>query len=1532
MKKKSHFIILLILIAGLLGGLIVGEAQGGSWKWSHPFPTGDQLRDAWMSAGGEVFAVGRYGGIVHFDGSAWSSMYSGTSETLLSVWGASETDVFAVGYNGTIVHYDGTRWEPMTSGTVEYLQGVWGTSGSNVYAVGDNGTILYYDGSGSGWSSVDPGITITNNLYGIWGSSAANIFVVGDLGVIYRYNGSIWEQMNDNTSGTPLFSVWGNSATEVFAVGDGANNVVVQYNGSGLDWTTMPTPSSGTPLRIWGAAGNDIYVVGLSGLLWHYNGSDWTDETGNSNTTEILSGLTGNSGSNVVAVGYNGTVMRFDGSTWNAEKVSLTQVDLYGIWGASENEVFAVGAQETILNYDGAAWTVMETLVDGVVLRAVAGNSGSNVYAVGDSGKIRQYDGNWTDVTDVVTTANLNGVWVAANGEVFIVGDPNPTSGNATIIHFDGVSTWTPMTSGTTNTLNAVWGISESNVFAVGANGTILQYNGTDWLPMNTDTITTTLTCVWGSSATDVITSGQANEIYRYDGNFDGTWTEEVGVVEYPFGLWGSSANDVYAVGGSDANVIERYDGISWSRQLSLPSRPYGIWGSSEGNIFVVGGNGMIFNYTELSIPWIIPANGALGVGTNAAISVVFSQPMNPLTIDSESFQVKDSSGDISGTIVVNVNTVGFTPDAPLPYGSEISIMLTTGIEDTNGNPLENNYAWFFTTVGSGGQGATFTGQSEITTNAQLAFSVYAADIDDDGDLDVLSASDADDTVAWYANTDGNGTFGASQIITNSATGARSVYAADINQDDIADVLSASWGPTNGSNPGMEFAWYENASDSQPAGTFGSQDILGLRNSPISIISADLDNDGDLDAVTASYGDNTVAWFENNDGVGGSWSERTISTDANGAWDVYAADLDNDGDLDVLSASNASNDVAWYENRLNEVSSDFGPQTIISQAADGARVVRAADMDQDGDMDVISASWFDGKIAWYENLDGTFGDPASNQNLIATAEVNTQAMHVVDLDNDGDADVVYGSWRDDIEEIGVHKIVWMENTNGLGTAWASTDISTAVIGCQSLYAADLDADGDLDVLSASQDDNKIAWYENQAGAQPTQYTLTISPVGDGTVTLTPEGGTYNAGTQVELTAVAGEGSRFSAWSGDINSTDNPATITMNSDLNIVATFVQRSTPDLPTAQSPDNEAVIASDPVTLVTSAYDDPDGDDHVASHWEVWRADTGEILVNLRSASDLESHEIQASLQAGLKYYWQVRYEDVDGLTPSQVYAFKIGESELEILPEVAAGQDVGDFGMISIVHWPNDPSPTAVFNIDYDPANYRIGTYNAMTGDYIEFGEGLEMEPGRAYWILAREGLTINFDGVPVSETADVYVALDYNENTSDGWNMVAPPNNFRYYWRNVQVVEDVDGTLTTIGTVQYLQDQETQQGEPNDYIDLRLWRWENGAYASDTPDTDPNAEMQAYAGYWVQAKRANIYLMFEEQARVIASLGMPESMLARSWHKAKAWLRHLPTFSREAIADNDSPPMPPAALGENRVDPVFEGCFIETTESF
>ena len=222
---------------------------------------------------------------------------------------------------------------------------------------------------------------------------------------------------------------------------------------------------------------------------------------------------------------------------------------------------------------------------------------------------------------------------------------------------------------------------------------------------------------------------------------------------------------------------------------------------------------------------------------------------------------------------------------------------------------------------------------------------VHAADLDGDGDMDILSASSHDSKIAWYEN-DGTGWFGAQQVITRAADGATSVYAADLDGDGDLDVLSASANDD-------KIAWYEN----DGAGQFGAQQIITTSARwAWSVYTADLDDDGDLDVLSASREDGKIAWHEN-DGTGQFGVQQVITTEAYGAESVYAADLDGDGDLDVLSATSgnhlADGTMAWYE---NDGTGQFGLQQVITTEAYEATSVYAADLDGDGGLDVLSAS------------------------------------------------------------------------------------------------------------------------------------------------------------------------------------------------------------------------------------------------------------------------------------------------------------------------------------------------------------------------------------------------------------------------------------------------------------------------------------------------------------------------------------------------------------------------------------------------
>ena len=118
-----------------------------------------------------------------------------------------------------------------------------------------------------------------------------------------------------------------------------------------------------------------------------------------------------------------------------------------------------------------------------------------------------------------------------------------------------------------------------------------------------------------------------------------------------------------------------------------------------------------------------------------------------------------------------------------------------------------------------------------------------------------------------------------------------------------------------------------------------------------------------------------------------SFTSNTISRAAMRATSVYAADVDGDGDLDVLSASFIDDKIAWYE---NDGSQSFTAHTI-SRAAIRATSVYAADVDGDGDLDVLSASTFDYKIAWYENkpLNNIMG---RDTNICAGQSINLRTL------------------------------------------------------------------------------------------------------------------------------------------------------------------------------------------------------------------------------------------------------------------------------------------------------------------------------------------------------------------------------------------------------------------------------------------------------------------------------------------------------------------------------------------------------------
>ena len=355
-----------------------------------------------------------------------------------------------------------------------------------------------------------------------------------------------------------------------------------------------------------------------------------------------------------------------------------------------------------------------------------------------------------------------------------------------------------------------------------------------------------------------------------------------------------------------------------------------------------------------------------------------------------------------------------------------------------------------------------FSQQKLISTVADGAENVFAVDLDGDGDMDAVSASDADNTIAWHEN-DGSQSF-QRHVISSQAFAAHGLFAQDMDGDGDMDVLATAHGDGQ-----VNVAWYENDGSEH----FVSH-AIAIGDGANSVFPADLDGDGDFDLVTA-YQNADVVWYEN---LGhGDFGPAHWVTNLPDLWDVTAVDMDRDGDLDLLAASNGR--IFWYE---NDGSQQFTSR-LVSRRADGHRGLFAVDVDRDGDMDVVYAARWDDEIGWCEND----GSQNFTEHVISADVAQPFSVFAADVDGDSDVDILSTSKSGD-------KIMWFENDGEQN--FASHVISPETKDPRRVIASDVDGDGDLDVLSASHDDDKIAWYENVSTSPPAtdavEITLSVS--------------------------------------------------------------------------------------------------------------------------------------------------------------------------------------------------------------------------------------------------------------------------------------------------------------------------------------------------------------------------------------------------------------------------------------------------------
>ncbi|MGE0086683.1 MAG: WD40/YVTN/BNR-like repeat-containing protein [Desulfococcaceae bacterium] len=562
----------------------------GRWQPAHMGTV--ILRAVWGSSEKDVFAVGWYGMIMHYDGLQWEVMDSGTEDALRHVWGYDGNTVFAVGGDtdgAVIVRYDGETWTQVYSHPDQIINWVWGTSPDNVYAAGQSdvsgGIILHYDGQA--WNEIRQ--TNLNQMNSVWGSSADDVFVSGNKGQILHWDGLSWTVMTSGTTAN-LRGLWGSRGDDVFAV---SLDTIMHYDGK--IWSLMEGGKGKNLYNTWGSGPDNVYVTGSKGVILHYDGKQWQEDS--SGTDRALWGIWGSSADNIFASGVDALVLHNDGTGWKTFKEA--DIKYTGIWGFSSEkgtEAVAVGEDGSILHYDGTAW---KETGKGIYpnLNAVWGRSPWEIYAVGNEGTILNFNGIKWHKENSGTYVSLYDVWGLPDGsgpDVFAAGD------KGTVLHFDGEQWQRMNNTGTELKLQGIWAVPADNengyeIFAAGFEGIFLHFDGQKWQQQNFTT--KMLFDVWGTSAKDVYVSGAGGGLFHYDGY---TWHQIATDTNITLrGLWGSSASDVYVPG---YGMILHWDGSDWIRMTAPERTLNAIWGISPFDMFAAGDSSTIMRYTAVAI------------------------------------------------------------------------------------------------------------------------------------------------------------------------------------------------------------------------------------------------------------------------------------------------------------------------------------------------------------------------------------------------------------------------------------------------------------------------------------------------------------------------------------------------------------------------------------------------------------------------------------------------------------------------------------------------------------------------------------------------------------------------------------------------------------------------------------------------------------------------------------------------------------------------------------------------------------------
>jgi hypothetical protein len=359
--------------------------------------------------------------------------------------------------------------------------------------------------------------------------------------------------------------------------------------------------------------------------------------------------------------------------------------------------------------------------------------------------------------------------------------------------------------------------------------------------------------------------------------------------------------------------------------------------------------------------------------------------------------------------------------------------------------------------------GNAFT-QQQIWSFGSM-YGINYGDLNNNGEWDIVLANYADENITSILDVVNDGTEG--DMVNSWVDYASMVHIHDFNGDGKQDVVCAG-------SYDVKLALNINGT------TFNELPINKTLNDIRSAAHGDFDNDGDIDLIGIGY--LNIFWFRNENN--GEFTPIRMADAETYGWItvedgeyIRAGDIDGDGDTDAVFSESNSDMVYWLENDGN---GDF----ILHEAFYhlGVYSLDLTDFDGDDDLDILATDVGTSSISWFENNGNATNWIEHSVNY--TNWYPFQAV-AVDYDDDGYMDVL-AAHAGNSDEV----IVYINE--GDNESFIERVIDSDAPGANSVYYTDIDSDGDLDILAAISESNRVNLYRSNGASYPIYTEIAIA--------------------------------------------------------------------------------------------------------------------------------------------------------------------------------------------------------------------------------------------------------------------------------------------------------------------------------------------------------------------------------------------------------------------------------------------------------